>query len=957
MTVRVEALGGLKVSREGSELADFPSKPIRCALLLHVALEGSVGRDAEASFFWRDRDPARARHSLAQTVYELRRELGKECLDSNPETIAATDALSVDVVDFRSAVEEERWSDAIRLYRGPFLGGIHLPAGRAFEAWAERARARLGREYRLACTRRIELLEAEERVEEILALAREWRGVDPLEEEAWHHVIASLARLGRRARALQEYERLEELLEKELEVEPVEKTRELAEAIRAGRLGGDGEEKDSSDEIPVRTAADLPPPRIGGEEGVRGEAKRPGPVGSPLQLFVGAFTVILLSAAAGWWARSTLGGTTVAEGAEHIAVVPFETAGSGVEEFSEGIVNLLSWNLNEVGALRTVSPRSVLNAWRGEGGGEAEGLDGEEVLALAQRLGAGSVLTGSVVSAGPEVRINAELNSVTGQTLARVDAEGPGDRLMELVDTLCIRLLREVWRSREPVPNLRVSAVTSGSIPAIRHYIRGENLFWRSQFDSAGAAFERAVRIDSTFALAHYRLFEARGWTTPWGSPEELEALAAAYRHRDRLPEDARTLVVATTLDLQGSLSATDTMEAYVARNPYDAEGWYNLADFRFHAQKVVPNDRGDLMRPFQRALDLSPTMTRALIHPIQLAGLEDDSATFRRRLDLFRRMGGDPGFLELWPSILWGSVEDGRRGITRIVSSPTMSPRGPLLMSVATSGALPASEVLGAFEDGARRLQDGGQRDRMAFARQWASVLVTYGRLADLGRALEWIRPRDPTRAAALMVEGAVAGSSTPPGLEEALAHLEGVAPRDTASVWLSGLELSRGEVGAARSRIADALAEETGLPPDSPFRDLLRAHRGWARALAGDTVGGLTEMEGALREVGYGLTAAIAWMGRLELMVEVPEERALAIDILRETWGDVEFMAPRRLLLGRALELEGRTEEAEEAYGDALRIWEVADPGPRATLDPARRALGRTESVAGRGDSRGFP
>ncbi|NIP58705.1 MAG: hypothetical protein GWM92_10380, partial [Gemmatimonadetes bacterium] len=86
-------------------------------------------------------------------------------------------------------------------------------------------------------------------------------------------------------------------------------------------------------------------------------------------------------------------------------------------------------------------------------------------------------------SAGPNVRLQAELNTVDGRSLARVDAEGPGDLLMELVDTLCIRLLRDVWRSREPIPNLRVSALSTGSIPAARHYLRGEYLFWRSHFD------------------------------------------------------------------------------------------------------------------------------------------------------------------------------------------------------------------------------------------------------------------------------------------------------------------------------------------------------------------------------------------------------------------------------------------------------------------------------------------
>lgn len=966
VTVRIETLGRVRVTRDGRELEALPGQPVRCALLVYLALEGSVTREAAATLFWADRAPARARHSLSQTLYELRRELGEEWIRADHDSLSVTDALWVDASRFRRAVDEERWLDAIHLYDGPFLGDSYLSAGRGFEAWADRIRNRLAREFRLACTRRIEDLREAGRTGEVLELARRWRELDPLEEEAWHHVVDSLAHQGQRSRALREYERLVELLDAELDVEPVEKTRLLAERIRAGEveeasravgaveggsggrgiggggadLGGPGAVAAGEGEIPVRTAADL----AGDERDDGGERGSRALSWSPTRAIWIAAGLVAVSVAIGWWARATLGGTTVAEGAERIAVVPFQTSGSGVDEFSEGIVNLVSWNLDEVGALRTVSPRSVLSAWRSRGGELSRG----DVLELGRDLGAGSVLTGSVVAAGPNVRLHAELNSVSGRTLARVGAEGPGDLLMELVDTLCIRLLRDVWRSREPVPNLRVSAISTGSIPAVRHYLRGEYLFWRSRFDSAGVAFERAVQIDSTFALAHYRLAEARGWMTPWASREELEALEAAYRHRQRLPADARTLVMASVLDKEGSLASIDTMESYVSRNPYDAEGWHLLADVRFHAQKVLPGDRRDLLDPFERALELSPTMTRALIHPLQLAALENDSALYGRFLGHFREVGGNPGLLASWPRVLWGPPERAQETLVRILTTPTRSPLGPLLRGLATGGNLPAGEVLRAFDEAADRIASGAapERDRLAFARQWASTLAVYGRLDDLERPLAWIRPRTPAAAAMLTVEASAATGSAAPGLGAARRYLDARGPPDTAAVWLSGLDLSRGRVDAARRRIDRALGPG-GLPPDCPYRAVLLAHRGWALALSGDSASGLAQMEDALERVGYGLPAGMAHFARLGLMVERPEQRDRAIDILRTTWGDTEYLVPRHLLLGRALERAGRTEEAGRVYADALRMWEDADPGPRTLLEPAREAVG--DRVAG--------
>ncbi|NIP57972.1 MAG: hypothetical protein GWM92_06915, partial [Gemmatimonadetes bacterium] len=432
-------------------------------------------------------------------------------------------------------------------------------------------------------------------------------------------------------------------------------------------------------------------------------------------------------------------------------------------------------------------------------------------------------------------------------------------------------------------------------------------------------------------------LSEARGWGTPWASRGEVEALDRAYRHRERLPTDARTLVVASVLDKNGDLAVIDTMEAYVSRNPFDAEGWYVLADVRFHAQKVVPAERDELYGPFDRALELSPTMTRALIHPLQLAALENDSIRYARYLEHFREVAGDPGQLAEWPEVLWGPEEAASRTLVRLLSTTSRSPRAPFIQALAAWGNLSADRVLGAFEEAAGRLASGGERDRLSFAHDWASALITYGRLEELERPLAWIRPRDAGGAAVVTIEAAVAGVGAVPGLDEAVRHLETEGPADSAAVWLSGLELSRGQVSAGRGRIEAALSEG-GLPPDSPFRALLRAHRGWAVALRGDTATGLDEMDEALQRVGYGLSAALAHHARLELMVPRPHGRDRAIDLLRRTWGDVEFLAPRALLLGRALEMEGRSEEARRAYADALRLWETADPALRALLDPAR-------------------
>src|SRR5690606_27541107 len=150
------------------------------------------------------------------------------------------------------------------------------------------------------------------------------------------------------------------------------------------------------------------------------------------------------------------------------------------------------------------------------------------------------VLLGSVVEAGGRVRLSAELIGVDGSRLARAQVSGAADSVLALVDALSIALLREIWRGREPVPQLRLAAVTTESPAALRAFLRGERFCRASQWDSARASFEAAIALDSTFALAHMRLGEAFGWRESLGSESARRHAATAERFADRLPARER---------------------------------------------------------------------------------------------------------------------------------------------------------------------------------------------------------------------------------------------------------------------------------------------------------------------------------------------------------------------------------------------------------------------------------
>ncbi len=189
---------------------------------------------------WPERAPDKARHSLSQTLYELRKELGEDWLEVRGEVLRTTDALTTDVAEFTAAVEARRDTEALDHYGGGFLDGTGVGGTRNFEGWIDRTRARLARDHRKAAARGVASREESQDIEGALDIARRWVDRDPLDDEAQHALIALLAQGGRRSEALRQYERYAALLERELEVEPLAETRALIAGLRSDGEGTQG---------------------------------------------------------------------------------------------------------------------------------------------------------------------------------------------------------------------------------------------------------------------------------------------------------------------------------------------------------------------------------------------------------------------------------------------------------------------------------------------------------------------------------------------------------------------------------------------------------------------------------------------------------------------------------------------------------------------------------------------
>jgi tetratricopeptide (TPR) repeat protein/TolB-like protein len=333
--------------------------------------------------------------------------------------------------------------------------------------------------------------------------------------------------------------------------------------------------------------------------------------------------------------RTTPAAVVAADGAAApaVAVLPFDIVGRDLDVWPEGIVYLLSFNLDGLKVLRKVDPAVVLTTWDRHTGGATSGATPALALAVAGAVGASFVVTGNAVRTGRGVRVTAEVHDVArGVARGSVSVDEPVDSIHLIVDRLTVELLTQGLLPGEPEqPRVNLAGLTTTSLPALKAYLTGEWLYRRSRFRDAVAEFERAVDTDSTFARAHYRLSSAYVWTHEYGAGRRSLATAATFA--DRLPERDALLIRGAAAP---GADRIRMLEELTRRFPDDVDGWYELGEAYFHigGQNLVGSSA--YRNAWDTALQWGRPYGESYSHLIEDAFGQRDTARARR---LIRQM------------------------------------------------------------------------------------------------------------------------------------------------------------------------------------------------------------------------------------------------------------------------------------------------------------------------------
>jgi serine/threonine-protein kinase len=578
------------------------------------------------------------------------------------------------------------------------------------------------------------------------------------------------------------------------------------------------------------------------------------------------------------------------------------------------------------------------------------------------------VILGGLVASGPDsVRLTASVLDVpTGNILGEIDVRDRADRLDRMADSLAVRVLREIAKTR-PIGLARATPIGSTSIAALKAFLTGEQFLRRSQYDSALFYDQQAIALDSNFTLALSHASMAAGWQQSGGDASTRAfAVAAGQRNHGLAPRDS-FLVVADSLtaavfggaQLVGGAWWTygrrllATLDSAVKVYPLDPELWYALGDARFHAGITGGVGRAQSLDAFDHAIALDSSFSPAYIHSVGLALQLKGSDAARRYIAGFLKASGTGRYATAYQ--LFDVLIDPRtRG---------MAASGKMLDSLATS-------VPTVFSGGLDRWPDSGETAIRA-ARSY-----TVAKLRTARTAQDSLQARAPL-AQALAYRGHIAEAVTLTHDDIAflygdLAVIGGV-PKDTAErvfdqwastkrpdgpFWMVEWWGARGDT-ARLTRMEKVFTDALGhLPPTAPLiaKDIIgylalstRAYRTLAR---GDTAAALQQFL-ALPDSACFSICSIDVLVRAQLL----DARGRAAEALagldRHIDGGWSPLVPsevlRMLERGRLNEKLGHKDAAVAAYAYVADAWAHADPVLKPYADEARAGLTRLVGEGG--------
>ena len=244
------------------------------ALLAYLAVTGTrQTRDSLSALFWPEYEQSKAFANLRHTLWELQQTVGEGWILAERETIEldSNADLRLDIHKFESMLAKSRAQgeagirvsilcDATQLYRNHFLTGFSLKDAPDFNEWAFAKSEDLKHQLAGALVLLSQDYCALGQADQAIPYARRLITLDPLNESSHRLLMQVYIQAGQHSAALKQYQACEQILRKELGVDPQPETRDLYKKIRKReiqpiKIEKQTEKREPSHNLPIQISS------------------------------------------------------------------------------------------------------------------------------------------------------------------------------------------------------------------------------------------------------------------------------------------------------------------------------------------------------------------------------------------------------------------------------------------------------------------------------------------------------------------------------------------------------------------------------------------------------------------------------------------------------------------------------------------------------------------------------
>lgn len=473
----------------------------------------------------------------------------------------------------------------------------------------------------------------------------------------------------------------------------------------------------------------------------------------------------------------------------------------------------------------------------------------------------------------------------------------------------------------------KVAETTTTNLEAYEHYFQGEQFINKLKFKEAEEEFNKAIALDSTFALAYYRLAYATSW---FGGERAVKPMLKAMQYIGKAPAKEQYLIRAYNAKIQEKRDeAIGIYKELLKSYPEEKEALFEVGDLSVHKA-----DHSTAIMYFEKVLAIDPAFELALGHIIwtyELTEQYDKALEYAKQY--VAKLPSEEAYRELGQVyVLQGDFNDAlqtyRRALEAFPNS-TMPVRGTGEVYIFRNEYVKAEAEFKKLLQEDRSLKD--KRDGLrslalldAYQGKYREVIKTFDQIIELDMKLG-----DTTGLARSNVQKAYWLAITNSRGEESKSAISKALELSTVADNRFYITLIYAYVLTAEYEKASSIAKNQ-LAEYYPFDTLVSGYAHRAR----------NEYDAAIRDFQelsqHGLTEqkVTSWYDLAQCYLET-EQNAKAIDAIQKMqriyynyYGNRAALYPKSFyLLGKIYEKNGDKKLAIESYEKFLNLWKDAD------------------------------